>query len=107
MRCCKFRLFGLTATVLFSLTASADVLTFSLSATPAAKGDTSTGVYNPLAIYKEPGGFGVAFSSVNPFMMPSRTKTPILTGMLLFAAAVTTGSVFGRGTIFVGRFFAP
>jgi hypothetical protein len=61
MRCCYSRLVGLTAGIFLGLTARADVLTEGLSNTPTAKGITSSGIYNPLAIYSEPGGFGVAF----------------------------------------------
>jgi hypothetical protein len=49
------------AAIVLDTGARADVLTFNLSKTPTAKGDTSTGLYNPLSIYTEPGGFGVAF----------------------------------------------
>jgi hypothetical protein len=41
------------AAIVLDTGARADVLTFNLSKIPTAKGDTSTGLYNPLSIYTE------------------------------------------------------
>jgi hypothetical protein len=59
----RFRLSLSTLAAIFTLglDARADVVTLGVSNTPSAGGYTSTGVYNPLSIYSEPGGYGVAF----------------------------------------------
>jgi hypothetical protein len=41
--------------------AHADIVSYQLSGATSASGWVSSGAYNPLSIYSEPGGFGVAF----------------------------------------------
>jgi hypothetical protein len=95
------RLLALAAVVILGKDARADVLTYNLSNTPTAKGDTSTGVYNPLSLYSEPGGFGVAFllppvpialplgggGASSAFMTALATSFPTKSGWSFTAAA--------------------
>jgi hypothetical protein len=73
----------------------ADVLTYNLSNTTTAKGDTSTGVYNPLSIYSEPGGFGVAF------LLPPLPLSLPLGGGGFFSTALTGAFPAAAGWSFV------
>ncbi len=75
--------------------ARAGVLTYNLSNTTTAKGDTSTGKYNPLSIYSEPGGFGVAF------LLPLVPLSLPLGGGGFFTTALTRAFTADAGWNFV------
>jgi hypothetical protein len=77
-----------------AMTAEAS-LSFNLSNTPTAKGDTSTGIYAPLDIYSEPGGFGIAF-----LLPPVPLSLPPVGGGNTGTFMSTLTGTFGNGWAF-------